>query len=94
MKIPKALAKACQVLRRRVRYKQATMRLPGNNNITKNDTAVIQEATRLYVESWVVPIINAIERGDLHFMKKYLSSDVGDLMEANKEDQDEQDQVG
>ncbi len=62
MKTTKAIQKACQVLRHRVRYKSASLRLPGSNN---DDTLQIRAAVRLYVETWIVPILDAIEDGDM-----------------------------
>jgi len=80
MKVPKVLAKACQVLRGRVRYKQASLRLPGNGDISSSDTDVIREVTRVYVESWVVPIIDLIERGDLRALAKSVETYRGERM--------------
>lgn len=50
--------KACQVLRRLVRFKDAHLCLPGSN---KDATDAIREATRLYTETWIVPILDALE---------------------------------
>lgn len=34
-------------------------------------TQAIKDETALYMETWVVPLINAIERGDTNFMKTF-----------------------
>ncbi len=56
--------RACRILRARVRYANAGLYLPGNETIGKHDTVAIQHATRLYTESWIVPLLDAIETGD------------------------------
>lgn len=65
---------ACQVLRAKVRYAHASLTLPGNP-FGCDDTGRIKEATRLFVESWIVPIIDDIERGNYEYTKRYLQSD-------------------
>lgn len=60
----KCVAQACWVLRRRVRYRDAGLCLLGNDDPGKPDTEAIQEATWLYVETWIVPILDAIQRED------------------------------
>jgi hypothetical protein len=35
------------------------------------DTQAVREATRLYCETWIVPIIDAIEQGDTKFLKEF-----------------------
>lgn len=79
---PHGIQKACQVLRRRVRFKEARLRLPGNHTLEyEADTEAIREATRLYVESWIIPIIDAIETGENQHLKELLCSQRGDKME-------------
>jgi hypothetical protein len=56
--------KACQVLRRRVRFKRASLRLP-TTPFPGDDTPAIIEATKLYVETWIVPLLDSIESGDM-----------------------------
>ena len=72
-----AIEKACQIIRKRVRFKTASITLPGNPTF-QNDAAIIREATRLYVESWVVPLLNAIESGDMTLVKEYYQTEEGD----------------
>lgn len=68
MTVPsKAVQRACHLLRKRVRFEMAELHLPPD--IGLSDTDRIRDACRLYTETWVVPLINAIERGDVHFMK-------------------------
>lgn len=72
MTVPsKAVQRACKILRKRVRFERASFRLSGERMSSEADTAVIREATRLYMETWVVPLIDAIERGDTAFMKSF-----------------------
>lgn len=72
---------ACQVLRARVRYRRASMRLPGTP-FPDDDTAVIREATRLYVESWIVPIIDAIEAGDTDALRMMTERELCEPMDT------------
>ena len=72
-----ALEKACQIIRKRVRFKTASITLPGNPTF-QNDTQAIREATRLYVESWIVPLLDAIESGDMSLVKEYYQTEEGD----------------
>lgn len=72
-----AIAKACQILRKRVRFKTARMQLPGNDTF-KDDTPMIRKATQLYVETWIVPLLDAIELGDTKLVKAYYQTEQGD----------------
>lgn len=57
--------KACQLLKQRVCYETAHLSLPGNPpEQFQRDTAQIQAATESYVEKWILPLLNALERGD------------------------------
>ena len=64
MKQSKKIQDACRVLRARVRFENAGLRLPGNP-FGSDQTAEIRKATRIYVESWIVPLLDAIEEGNL-----------------------------
>ena len=72
--------KACQVLRKRVRYDGAGLALP-TTPFPGDDTPAIKEATMLYVESWIVPLIDAIESGDMSLIRKYSTTERGHKME-------------
>ena len=72
-----ALKKACQIIRKRVRFKTASITLPGNPTF-QNDTPAIREATSRYVESWIVPLLDAIESGDMTLVKEYYQTEEGD----------------
>ena len=73
MKTPATFIKACDVLRLRVRYqKGARLRLPSSQLLTADDTALIRTATRLYVETWIVPLIDAMQSGDITRIKEML----------------------
>jgi hypothetical protein len=79
--------KACQVLRRRVRFKTASLALP-TTPFPGHDTPAIRAATRLYVETWIVPLLDCIESGDMGLVREYYQHEEGDEMEkANASDQ-------
>ncbi len=67
MKPSKTLQRACRVLKNKVRFKRASFRLSDDAGVMPNDedTAIIKKATERYIESWVIPIIEAIEKGDI-----------------------------
>jgi hypothetical protein len=65
MNQPKAVIAACQVLRARVRFARASFTRPGEQMSDKEYSDEIREATRLHVETWIVPLLDTIERGDL-----------------------------
>jgi len=72
MTVPsKAVQRACKILRKRVRFESASFRLSGERMSSEADTAAIREATRLYMETWVVPLIDAIQKGDTYFMQTF-----------------------
>lgn len=63
MKPSKAQVHAVRVLRRLIRLETAHLTLPGSPYM-RNDTPAIQEAMRLYRESWIEPILDCLESGD------------------------------
>jgi hypothetical protein len=71
-----ARKKACQILRKRVRYAGASLRLPGTP-FPDEDTDKIREATKLYVETWIVPLLDDIEREDWTRIKEYYQFEKG-----------------
>lgn len=75
------IKKACQVLRRRVRFDGASIALP-TTPFPGNDTPAIREATRLYVETWIVPLLDSIESGDMTRIKQYYEFERGHEMES------------
>jgi hypothetical protein len=80
-----AIAKSCQIIRKRVRFKTARMPLPGNDTF-QDDTPIIREATRLYVETWIVPLLDAIESGDMTLVKEYYQTEEGDPIGRENKD--------
>jgi len=72
-----AIEKACQIIRKRVRFKTAALTLPGNPQF-QNDAPIIREMTRCYTESWIVPLLDAIESGDASYIKEYYHAEQGD----------------
>jgi len=68
----KTFQRACDVLRSRVRFETARLRFPSNHTMAQDDTPVIREATRLYVETWIVPLINAMQSGNAEDIKIWL----------------------
>ena len=73
---PKHMKKAMQVLRRRVRFDGAHLTLTSSGYM-RDDTEAIRKATRTYVESWIVPILDAIESGDTKFAKELVELERG-----------------
>jgi hypothetical protein len=71
--------KACQVLRRRVRYDGASLRLP-TTPFPGDNTKAIRAATRLYVETWIVPLLDAIESGDMTVIRQFYEFEKGHKM--------------
>jgi hypothetical protein len=71
VKTPIVMQDACDKLISRVRYESAvlTLRPKEDYNIQCRshdaDTQAIRDATKLYVETWIVPMLEAIKRGDL-----------------------------
>lgn len=66
MKPSKTLQHACRVLRKRVQFKGAAFALPSAlpfKMSNSEDTRAIQEATRIYVQAWILPVLEAIELG-------------------------------
>ena len=76
------LKKACQVIRRRIRFKSAMLRLPGTP-FPQDDTKAISEAASLYVETWIVPLLDAIESGDMSLVREFCQFEQGDSMKCN-----------
>jgi hypothetical protein len=68
----KTFQRACDVLRSRVRFETAHLQLPSSQIRMQNDTPVIRESTRIFMETWVVPLIDAMQRGDVQGIKDYL----------------------
>ncbi len=75
------IIKACQVIRKRVRFDGASIRLP-TTPFPGDDTKAIREATRLYVESWIVPLLDSIESGDVTRIREYYEYEKGHEMES------------
>ena len=73
--VSKTVQRACQLLKARARFERAAFRLPGSAlSDADRDTKLIREATRLYTETWIVPLLDAIERGDLRTLARRISS--------------------
>lgn len=77
MKTSKVVKQACRVLRRNVRFKNANLRID-RENLNSDDTQKIREATRLYVESWIIPIIDMIEQGKTQELADFTDRSRGD----------------
>ena len=74
MKVSKTLDKACEVLKNKVRFETASLTLPGSN-MFDDDTKTIRESTKLYTESWIIPIIDAIQKGDTNKLKTLIQNE-------------------
>jgi hypothetical protein len=75
------IIKACQVIRKRVRFDGASIALP-TTAFPGDDTKAIREATRIYVESWIVPLLDSIESGDMTRIRQYYEFEKGHEMES------------
>jgi|GEM_PF-4173377 len=83
MKQSPTIIHACQVLRSRVAYKTAGLRLKKSSLMnTERDTKAIQQATERYRNSWIDPIIDAIETGDLKMLKDLTELESGTHIES------------
>ena len=77
MKQSKAIIRACQVLRWRVRFRNASLTLPkAEPGLT--DTDRIRAAAHLYTESWIVPLLDAIETGNTRMLREWCEREDGD----------------
>lgn len=86
MKTSQTLQHACRVLRKRVQFKGAQFALPSLlpfKMSNPEDTRAIQEATRLYVQAWVLPIIEAIELGDTPAMYRSTHLETGEKLDGS-----------
>lgn len=88
MKVSKAQQKACQVLRCKIRLTDASLTLPGNH-WTEDNTNEIRQATKEYFHSWVEPIIDALERGDLRTLHCLCDHNRGIKMDEDNTNQGE-----
>lgn len=64
---------ACNELIKKVRFERAGFTL-GDHWLSEidRDTAAIKAATKNYMESWVVPLLEAIRDGDTKMLREYL----------------------
>lgn len=62
---------AIRLLKKLVRYEEATLRLPGSS-LDDDDTLKIQLATEEYVDFWIIPLLEALEQGDTNLLKQLL----------------------
>ena len=69
MKQTKIIQKTCLLLKKRVKFENAKFSLQ-EGLPTDEDTTKIKKTTEVYVKTWVIPIIDAIEKGDTKFLKK------------------------
>lgn len=70
MAITKTQVKACEVLKSRVRLETAVIRQPRMDGSPMIETPEIREALRLYVETWIIPLIDAVQAGDAEKMRR------------------------
>ena len=62
MTTPKWVQRSMNKAISRVRFETAVIRLP-DTIFPEHDTELIREATRLYVESWIVPLLESVRDG-------------------------------
>ncbi len=71
MKQSKTVKAACDLLISRVRFETAQFPPPGDRWTNKEEyTVEVREATRLYTETWIVPLLNAIRDGDTYRLQE------------------------
>jgi hypothetical protein len=70
-KVPKWVQQAMERAISEVRYEGAKLTLPGSAAFN-DDTPVIRKATRLYTESWIIPLLEAVRDGDAGLAKMFL----------------------
>jgi hypothetical protein len=91
----KSVVRACQLLRHRVRFKDSSalqwddrdFRLCRRWKLTQAEKVELRRETMLYVESWIVPLLDAIESGDTHRLQ--LNTGKGDPMGRDFRDPEE-----
>lgn len=74
MPTPKTVKKACRVLRSRLEFDDAHFTLPDSPD-GQDDTVEIMEATDLYFRTWIYPVIDAIESGDMAKLQELTKHD-------------------
>lgn len=74
------VAKACQIIRKRVRFDGVSIVLPATSP-PGNDALSLREVTRRYVETWIVPLLDSIESGDMSRIRKYYEHEQGHEMD-------------
>lgn len=61
----KTVQKACQILKKRVLFS------PGEADFGEH-TDLIRNQTKTYTETWIVPLLDAIERGDTRSLQQMI----------------------
>jgi hypothetical protein len=61
--LPKWVQRAMDIAIKRVRFENAYVRLP-ETPFPQDDTEKIREATKVYIETWVVPLLKAVRDND------------------------------
>ena len=67
-KVSQITKKACALLISRVRFEKASLTLP-HNETPNSDTEVVRMVTKLYTESWIIPLLEGIRDGDTELLK-------------------------
>ena len=75
MQQSKTIKEACRILLVKVRFERAGFTKPGEYMSDEIYTQEIQESTKRYTESWIVPIIEAIRDGDIKTLKDLIKYD-------------------
>jgi len=85
VKSSRTVVVACQRLRQLVTFQKAAFKLPSNEDMARGitrtidirsgmsnqaDTDKIKVATQIYIDTWVLPIIEALEKGDIDELKQ------------------------
>ena len=72
MKQSKTIQLACDYLIKKVRMETAGFKRPGDFISSDEYTTEVKNATKLYFETWVIPVIKMIKSGDLKRIQEFI----------------------
>lgn len=74
MKTNRTVQDACDRLKSLVLFENAGFRLHKDDPLsqTTGDTKLIKEATNLYTRTWILPILDAIQAGDMNRLREII----------------------
>ena len=72
MKQSKTVVRACDLIISRIRFETAVLSLSDSLKDRDEDTEKIRTATKLYVETWIVPLLELIRNGEISKLQTHL----------------------